>query len=66
MSGERASDDDLAHAIDLIKQTGALSDTAERARHYARRALDSLAMFPAGKAKAALSEAVEFAIARAY
>ena len=66
MSGERATDEDLAHAIHLIKQTGALSDTAERARHYGRRALDSLAMFPAGKAKAALSEAVEFAIARAY
>src|SRR5215213_2514265 len=66
MSGERASDEDLAHATDLLKQTGALSDTAERARHYGRRALDSLAMFPAGKAKAALSEAVEFAIARAY
>ena len=66
MSGERATDEDLAHAIHLIKQTGALSDTAERARHYGRRALDSLAMFPAGKAKAALNEAVEFAIARAY
>ena len=40
--------------------------TDERARLYGRRALDALAPFPAGKAKAALGEAVEFAIARAY
>jgi octaprenyl-diphosphate synthase len=66
ISGERASDEDLAHATALLRETGALSDTIERARHYGRRALDSLASFPAGKARAALSEAVEFAIARAY
>jgi octaprenyl-diphosphate synthase len=46
--------------------TGALSDTLERARQYGRRAIDALGRFPAGKAKAALIEAVEFAIARAY
>ena len=38
----------------------------ERARHYGQRAIDALGPFPAGKAKAALIEAVEFAIARAY
>jgi len=32
----------------------------------AARAIDALAMFPASKTKAALTEAVEFAIARAY
>ena len=31
-----------------------------------RRAIDALAPFPAGHAKGALSEAVEFAIQRAY
>jgi octaprenyl-diphosphate synthase len=50
----------------LLRSTGALSDTLEQARHYGRRAIDALAVFPASKAKAALSEAVEFAIARAY
>ena len=38
----------------------------ERARHYGRRAIDALAPFPAGRAKAAMTEAVEFAVARAY
>jgi octaprenyl-diphosphate synthase len=66
VSGERASDEDLAHAITLMRSTGALSDSVERARHYGRRAIDALAPFSPGKAKAALAEAVEFAIARAY
>ncbi len=66
MAGERSSDDDLGQAIALMRATGALSDTIEHARHYGRRAIDALAGFPASKAKAALSEAVEFAIARAY
>jgi octaprenyl-diphosphate synthase len=66
MAGERVSDEDLAHAIGLLRETGAMDDTLERARHYGRRALDALARFPGGKAKAALSEAVEFAVARAY
>jgi octaprenyl-diphosphate synthase len=66
VTGERIADDDLAQAIRLMRSTGALSDTIECARHYGRRAIDSLANFPAGKAKAGLTEAVEFAIARAY
>ena len=66
MTGERVADDDLAHAVSLLRSSGALSDTIERARHYGRRAIDALAIFPASKAKAALTEAVEFAIARAY
>ena len=66
MLGERISDDDLAHATRLIQSTGALSDTLERARHHGRRAIDALAPFPASRARAALAEAVEFAVARAY
>jgi len=66
MSGDRVSDEDLAHAVTLLQSTQALSDTIERARYYGRRAIDALAMFPASKTKAALTEAVEFAIARAY
>jgi octaprenyl-diphosphate synthase len=66
MAGERVSDADLARAVTLLRSTDALSDTIERARHYGRRAIDALAIFPASKAKAALTEAVEFAIARAY
>ena len=66
VAGERIDDDDLAHAIQLMRSTDALSDTIECARQYGRRAIDSLANFPAAKAKSALTEAVEFAIARAY
>ena len=66
MHGERTTDEDLAHATRLIQATGALSDTMERARLYGRRAIDALAPFPAGRAKAAMTEAVEFAVARAY
>jgi octaprenyl-diphosphate synthase len=66
MAGERASDEDLERAIGLLRGSEALSETLDRARQYGRRALDALAGFPSGKAKSALSEAVEFAISRAY
>ncbi|MBA3525758.1 MAG: polyprenyl synthetase family protein [Pseudomonadota bacterium] len=66
VSGERAADEDLARAIELMRSSGALADTVERARYYARRAIDALAPFPAGKAKTALTEAAEFAVSRAY
>jgi octaprenyl-diphosphate synthase len=66
MTGERVADADLAHAVQLLRTSGALSETLEQARHYGRRAIDALALFPASKAKAALTEAAEFAVARAY
>jgi octaprenyl-diphosphate synthase len=66
MEGRRASDDDLAHGIALLRATGAIDDTLERARHYGQRAIDALGLFASGAAKTALTEAVEFAIARAY
>ena len=66
MAGERSSDEDLERAIGLLRGSEALSETLDRARQYGRRALDALAGFPSSKAKSALSEAVEFAISRAY
>jgi octaprenyl-diphosphate synthase len=66
MAGDRATDFDLAEATRLLRGCGALDDTIERARLFGQRAIDALAPFPAGRAKAALTEAVEFAIARAY
>ncbi|HEX5237949.1 MAG TPA: polyprenyl synthetase family protein [Sphingomicrobium sp.] len=66
IAGERASDEDLAHATALLKSTDALADTIERARQYGRRAIDALGPFAASKAKSALVEAAEFAVARAY
>jgi octaprenyl-diphosphate synthase len=66
MEGSRAGDEDLARAIRLLRASGALDDTIARARTYAQRAIDALGPFPGGKAKAALVEAAEFAVARAY
>ncbi len=66
VSGDRTSDQDLAHAIALMRSTDALADTIESARLYGRRAIDALSNFPTGRAKSALTEAVEFAIQRAY
>jgi octaprenyl-diphosphate synthase len=66
MEGSRTSDEDLRAATRLLQSSGALDDTLARARTYGQRAIDALGPFPASKAKAALVEAVEFAIARAY
>jgi len=66
IAGDRVSDEDLAHAIRLVKSTGALDDTLERARQYGRRAIDAIGIFPESKARSALTETVEFAVARAY
>lgn len=66
MAGHRISDDDLAHATALLQRHGAISDTLERARLYAQRAIDALAEFAPSTAKSALVEAAEFAVSRAY
>jgi octaprenyl-diphosphate synthase len=66
MVGHRSSDDDLAYATTLLEKHGAVADTLVRARHYAQRAIDALGIFPSGQARAALTEAAEFAVARAY
>ena len=66
MSGARIDSSDLTEAIGLVRSTEALADTVERARHYARRAVDALGPFPSGRAKTALVEAAAFAVARAY
>ncbi|MEA3063449.1 MAG: octaprenyl-diphosphate synthase, partial [Sphingomonadales bacterium] len=62
----RNGDEELAHATRLLRDSGAIDDTHARARTYAQRAIDALGPFPSGNAKAALTEAVEFAISRAY
>ena len=66
MVGHRTSDEDLAYATTLLEKHDAVADTLVRARHYAQRAIDALGIFPTGQARAALAEAAEFAVARAY
>ncbi|MBD3729481.1 MAG: polyprenyl synthetase family protein [Sphingomonadales bacterium] len=51
--GHRSSEEDLAHAIELIRRHGALEETRERARLYAQRAIDAISGFPDGKARRA-------------
>jgi len=64
--GHRSSDEDLAHAISLIEKHNALQDTRERAQHFVNRAIDAISIFPNSKARAAMAEAAQFAVARGY
>jgi len=66
IAGFRTEDADLAHAEALIAKHGTVAATRDRARHYAQRAIDAIAVFPAGPARSALAEAAEFAVARRY
>jgi len=66
MAGQRATDADLEEATRLLRASGALDDTLARARLFGQRAIDALGPFANGRAKDALVEAVEFAVARAY
>ena len=66
IEGLRNDDADLVRATGILQRSGALSETAARARQYSQRAIDALAAFPNGIAKAALIEAAQFAVARAY
>ena len=61
-----AGDADLDQAVGLMTKHRAIADTVERARHYGAIAKDALALFPAGPAKAALIEAVDFCLSRAH
>jgi octaprenyl-diphosphate synthase len=66
IAGFRNSDEDLAHAVSLIALHDTVSATRERARHFAQRAIDAIAGFPAGEARSAMAEAAEFAVTRRF
>jgi octaprenyl-diphosphate synthase len=66
MIGKRITDADLAYATTLLHKHDAITDTMARARGYGEKALEALDVFPESPAKSALSEAVAFAVARAY
>ena len=66
VEGRRSTDEDFAHAVQLVQRSRAVDDTLARARHYGQRAVDAIARFPDGRAKEAMVEAVEFAVSRAY
>jgi octaprenyl-diphosphate synthase len=66
IAGFRNSEDDLAEAVRLIAKHDTVSATRDRARHFAQRAIDSIACFPAGVARSAMAEAAEFAVSRRF
>ena len=66
IAGFLTSDEDLAHAITLIKRHDTLAATRDRARHFAHRAIDAIAGFPASAARDAMAEAAEFAVSRRF
>jgi len=59
-------DGDFEHAMELLDKHKALEDTLERARHYGAIARDALGIFNDSNEKAALIEAIDFCIDRAY
>ncbi|MBL4615867.1 MAG: polyprenyl synthetase family protein [Magnetovibrio sp.] len=59
-------DGDMEYAMTLLEKHKALSDTAERARHFGAIAKDALGTFPDSDIKAALLDVVDFCIERAY
>jgi octaprenyl-diphosphate synthase len=66
ITGQKSGEADLARAKSLLIGHGTIADTLDRARHYAQRAIDAIARFPAGQARSAMEEAALFAVARAY
>jgi len=66
IAGFTNSDEDLAKAVELIDRHNAVADTRERARHFAQRACDALAIFPDSDARRAMVEAAQFAVTRGY
>jgi octaprenyl-diphosphate synthase len=66
IAGFCTSDEDLAQAIALINQHDCVAATRDRARHYAQRAIDAIAHFPANAARAAMAEAAQFAVSRRF
>jgi octaprenyl-diphosphate synthase len=57
---------DLTRAIEFLERGGALSETIERARAYARAARDALGVIPGSEIRSALADIADFVVERAY
>ena len=66
IAGFSTEDEDLAHAVELIRKHDCVAATRERARHFAQRACDALSIFPDSEARRAMVQAAQFAVARGY
>jgi len=58
-------DDDVAHAVHLVRKHGAIDATISRARSYGRVAHDAMEIFPDSPEKRAMQDVIEFCIERA-
>ncbi len=61
-----SDEDALKHAMKLLSNTNALSDTITRATHYGKIARDALAPLPGTAHKDALLEVIDFCIERGH
>ncbi|HEX5935724.1 MAG TPA: polyprenyl synthetase family protein [Pseudorhizobium sp.] len=59
-----STDENLQHALGLIRKYDALNDTIARAEHYGTMARDALAPLPNSAYKSALLEVIDFSIQR--
>ena len=57
---------DLSRAIEFLERGGALAETIERARSYARAAREALAITADSEIKSALADIADFVVERAY
>jgi len=57
---------DLSRAIEFLERGGALGETIERARAYAKAAREALSACTESEIKAALAEIADFVVERAY
>ena len=66
IAGFAVEDEDLAHAVELIRKHDCVTATRDRARHFAQRACDALSIFPDSAARRAMIEAAQFAVTRGF
>ncbi|MEZ5952802.1 MAG: polyprenyl synthetase family protein [Hyphomonas sp.] len=66
MDPARQEDADLAHAVHLIRATGAAEATVQEAEAYAALAKGALRCLPASPYREALEELADFCVSRAY
>jgi octaprenyl-diphosphate synthase len=64
IEGGDSSDEGLERAIGSLRKHHALEDTVDRARLYGAMARDALDIFPASPLKTAMTDVVDFCIAR--
>jgi octaprenyl-diphosphate synthase len=66
LNPETQEDSDLAHAVHLIRATGAAEATVQEAEAYAALAKGALRTLPTSQYRNALEDLADFCVSRAY